>query len=287
MKIWVRLVVLACAALVPVMQARLDERLGAFRSQEEVLYVWSGEHLRRMLPGLEAAMADIYWLRTVQYFGGQRAFATDKDYSLLEPLSNITVTLDPHFEIAYRYGATFLAEPFPTGAGRADAAVALLQRGVDQNPDAWYLWQHLGLFKFQFQKDAQGAAETLLAASRRPGAPVWMEPLAALVWRKQGNRAEARAIWRSVLEHSEDGPMKENARAHLDRFDAADAADALTRVAERFRAERGRYPTGWQELVAVGLLRRQPIDATGVPLDYDATHGVFSISGRSVLYIVR
>ena len=35
------------------------------------------------------------------------------DYPLLYPLLDITTTLDPRFNIAYRFGAIFLAEPYP------------------------------------------------------------------------------------------------------------------------------------------------------------------------------
>jgi hypothetical protein len=275
-----------CAALVVPLQRAIDSRLGVFRAQEEILYVWSGEHLRRMLPGFEDVMADVYWLRTVQYYGGQRTSAGSKRYDLLEPLTEVTVSLDPHFEIAYRYGATFLAEPYPLGAGHGEAAVALLQRGVDQNPDAWLLWQHLGLFKFFFLKDAHGAAETFMAAARRPGAPIWMEAMAALVLRKSGDRASARAVWQSVYDHSEEGPIKETARINIGRLDAADAADALTRVVARFRERSGRNPSGWQELIAAGLLRGIPADASGVPFEYNPARGTVAVGRRSVLYMV-
>ena len=35
------------------------------------------------------------------------------DYPLLYPLLDLTTTLDPRFNIAYRFGAVFLAEPYP------------------------------------------------------------------------------------------------------------------------------------------------------------------------------
>jgi hypothetical protein len=69
-----------------------------------VLYLWSGEHVKRLVPGFENLAADLYWLRTVQYFGGQRLFVSDKRFELLRPLIDITTTLDPRLEIAYRYG---------------------------------------------------------------------------------------------------------------------------------------------------------------------------------------
>ena len=129
-----RLLTLAAAAAVPFLQARVDAARGGFRAQDDVLYLWNGGHVKRMVPGFEQLAADIYWLRTVQYFGAERAFAVEKRFELLYPLIDITTTLDPRMEIAYRYGAVFLAEAHPTGAGRPDLGIALLERGVRNNP---------------------------------------------------------------------------------------------------------------------------------------------------------
>jgi len=106
-----RLLVLLVLLLpaVPWLQTQIDRRAGGFRVQEEVLYLWSGTHVKRLFPGFEALAADVYWLRTVQYFGGERLFRADKRFELLRPLVDITTTLDPRLEIAYRYGAIFLS----------------------------------------------------------------------------------------------------------------------------------------------------------------------------------
>ncbi len=53
------------------------------------------------------------------------------------PLLEITTTLDPLFNIAYRFGAVFLAEAEPGGAGRPDLAVTLLEKGLRARPDKW------------------------------------------------------------------------------------------------------------------------------------------------------
>ena len=36
---------------------------------------------------------------------------------------DLTTALDPHFYIAYSFGAVFLAEDYPSGAGRPDQAI--------------------------------------------------------------------------------------------------------------------------------------------------------------------
>jgi hypothetical protein len=280
-----RWLTVACAVLVPFAQREIDARLGGFRAQEEVLYVSSGEQLKKMLPGLRSIMADVYWLRTIQYYGGERAFSKGKRYDLLEPLTRITVALDEKFEIAYRYGATFLAEPYPLGAGKPEAAVALLKLGAEKNPDSWAIWQNLGVFQFYFLKDPGGAAAALKPVWERPDAPVWLRGMAASFLYKQGDRQGARFVWRSLYEQSEPGPIKENALHNVQRLDELDVIDELGRRIARYRTARGERPQSWEDLMRAGLIARQPIDPTGTPLDYDPHKGEFSISRKSALWL--
>src|SRR5437899_1059992 len=51
----VPLIVLASA--VPWLQTRIDSTLGEFRPQEEVLYLWSGKHVKMIAPGFEGIAA--------------------------------------------------------------------------------------------------------------------------------------------------------------------------------------------------------------------------------------
>ena len=51
----------------------------------------------------------------------------DKNYDLLYPLLDLVTTLDPRFNVAYRFGAIFLVRAAPGGPGRPDLAIALLE----------------------------------------------------------------------------------------------------------------------------------------------------------------
>lgn len=276
------LLAIAAAAAVPFVQARVDGTLGEFRGQDEVLYLWKGAQVKRLVPGFEQLAADLYWLRTVQYFGGERAFAKDKRFDLLYPLIEITTTLDPRMEIAYRYGAVFLAEQLPIGAGRPDLGVAVLERGVQNNPASWRLRQELGFFHFVYLRDAKKAAEVLLEASRIPGAAFWLKSLAAEILGKGGERAIARRMWREMFEQS-DGALKENARVHIMALDAADAASRLNAQVAQFRERRGRLPRDLGELAASGLARGPLVDPIGVPFEYDSETGTVTVSRTSYL----
>ena len=81
-------------------------------------------------------VADVYWMRAVVYYGGKRRASAKhrplrRTSTQLYPLLDLVTSLDPYFRVAYRFGAIFLTEAYPSGPGRPDLAIALLQRGVD------------------------------------------------------------------------------------------------------------------------------------------------------------
>jgi hypothetical protein len=277
---------LLVATAIPWVQQRIDARLGASRSQEQVLYLWSGEHVRKLAPGFENLLGDIYWLRTVQYFGGQRAFSKEKRFELLEPLIEITTELDPRLEIAYRYGAIFLCEPWPVGKGDAAAGIKVLEKGVRNIPGSWRIRQDLGYFRYIFLQDAPGGARVLLEASRLPGAPFWLEALAGTILARSGDRQTSRAVWTRMFEQAEPGTIRDNARYNLQRLDALDAIEALNAAVARFREAYGRVPRSVGELRSAlpSLDPRLLNDPTGAPFQYDVRKGRFWFSPSSNLW---
>jgi hypothetical protein len=278
-----RLALALLAIAIPLVQTRIDALLGQFRSQHDVLYLWSGAQVRRLFPGLESVAADIYWLRTVQYFGGQRAFAAGKSFELLRPLIDITVTLDPRLEIAYRYGAIFLAEPPPVGAGQPQEAIALLQRGVLALPQRWTLRQDLAFYRFLYLKQPQEASRILTEASELPGAPAWFKNMAADLIAKGGDREAARRMWARIAQDFE-GFMRANALNQIAVLDARIEADRLGALVDEFARRTGKRPESLGELRQAGLLEGDPQDAMGVPFEYERQTGRVSVSRRSPLW---
>jgi hypothetical protein len=278
------LLTLLVAPLVPWTQARLEERAGRYRAQEEVLYLWSGKQVKRLFPGFESVAADVYWLRTVQYFGGERLFAREKRFELLQPLIEITTTLDPRLEVAYRYGAVFLSEPPPVGAGRPREGIEVLEKGARNLPQSWRLRQDLGFFHYLFLDEPQKAAKILNEAAAIEGAPFWLRTLAADLEERGGDRADARRMWEEMFEQSEPGILKENARARLRILNSLDVADRLTALVAEVARRTGKPPSRLEELRARGLWRGPLEDAAGVPFGYDQRTGRVTISRRSPLW---
>lgn len=266
----------------PLAQRQIDVRLGVYRAQQDALYL-TGKQLRRLAPGFEDLLADVYWLRTVQYYGGQRIWGGGH-YELLAPLIDAVTDLDPRLEIAYRYGAIFLSEKAPVGAGDPRTGVAILEKGIRNNPLNWRLRQDLGFFLFTFLGDSKRGAEVLTEAARLPGAPFWLESMAAQILYKGGDRETSRRIWRGMYDQAEEGPMKYNALAHLRYLDALDQAEALTRLVRAYEERTGRKLDSLDQLRAAGLLRAVPVDPSGTPFVYDRETGKVSLDRRSELW---
>jgi hypothetical protein len=250
--------------LVPVTERVAERHVGRGRSAE-VLYLWSGPQVRRLADGFANILADVYWLRTVQYFGSQRAFAERSNFALLRPLIDITTSLDPRMEIAYRYGATFLAEEYPAGAGDPQAAIDVLRKAVAQI-------------------DGTTASQILLEAAKLKDAPHILETLAADVVARRGDRQTARALWQRLYDQAEPGPMRDNAASHLQQLAALDGMDAIRAATEAFRARAGRWPASFDELRRAGLIQGNLVDPTGVPFEYNPETGQPSIGRSSRLW---
>ena len=109
---------LALAIVLQIARDRLFPTLAAAQ-QQQLLYVRSPQALGRMVLGFDALAADLYWIRAIQHYGGDRLAAEGprRRYELLYPLLDITTSLDPYFNIAYRFGAIFLSEPYPGRRG--------------------------------------------------------------------------------------------------------------------------------------------------------------------------
>lgn len=264
-------------------QKRLDARPEARHLSQERLAVWSGDAIRKLMPGLEQVMADVYWLRAVQYFGGERAFNRGSRFPLLEPLIDITVDLDPRLLLAYRYGAIFLAEYWPSGAGRPEAAESLLEKGIEANPETWELYWDLGTIRYLFLKDPDGAAKVLLEGAELPGAPEWLTSLGGRILADSDRRGTARMIWRQIYDEHE-GAMKENAQLNLLYLDALDLLDLLRARLEDYHGRTGGWPPSLEAVAGTGRARLPVADPTGVAFDYNPTTGAVNLAQASALW---
>jgi tetratricopeptide (TPR) repeat protein len=252
---------------------------------DEVLYVRGGPAVTRAALGFNAILADVYWIRAIQHFGRTRqAEGGDKSYRLLYPLLDLATTLDPRFNIAYRFGAMFLSEPYPAGPGRTDLAIKLLERGLAVDPTRWQYAHDAGFVHYWWRQDYKAAAEWFDRASRIEGAPWWLRSMAASTLAEGGDRRSSMQLWQQLYETTDDAWIRNSAQRKIAQLKALDEIDSLAALVTRYAQTRGLAPRSWNDLVAAGWLKGVPLDPSGTPFELkpDAPGGV-ALSEQSSL----
>ncbi len=274
---------LGCGAAAVALQIARDRMYPRQQSEERALmYVRSGPALRRIALSFDAVAADVYWIRALQHYGGDRLDpGKQRKYELLYPLLDLTTTLDPYFSIAYRFGAIFLSDGYPSGPGRPDLAIALLRKGIAAQPARWQYYHDVAFVYYWQLRDMQAAAQWFRTAASQPRAPNWLEPLAASMLVKGGDRASARILFQEILK-SEEPWLQRMATRALAQIDALDAIAVLQRVVTKYPPPPGQ-PYSWLWLVRRGVLRGVPTDPGGVPFEIDPASGAVTVSPRSEL----
>ena len=235
---------------------------------DESLYL-DAKTARRMSLGFNGLVADWYWMRSLQYVGRKILSHPENlplddlaqlNLKLLAPLLDTATTLDPEFLEPYQYAAIVLP------AIDVQEAIRITQKGIDANPNAWRLYQHLGYIYWQ-QQDYASASETYGRGAVIPGAPVWMQAMKAKMMAEGGSRATAREIYMRMFEQSSEEQVKDMARGRLLQLDSLDQRDALRKVLSAYQTRVGRCPSSWRDLAHIFSAIGVPVDSFGAPLD--------------------
>ena len=282
---WLALVVLFAAVIgLQMVQAR-QQPLGLPAGvSPNLLYVRSPEFVKRAALSFDALAADIYWIRTVQHYG-QTKLSRDanKEYDLLYPLLDLTTSLDPYFDVAYKFGSVFLAEAYPLGASRPDQAIMLLQKGLRARPDKWELAQELGFVYYWWLVDYENAATWFNRAADMPNGANWLRPLAAVTLARGGDRASSRTLWNEIVRNADADWLRDQAKFRLTQLDAMDGIDLMERVVQQYRDRTGSLPGSWTDMIHAGFLRAVPEDPSGKPFRLNASTGKVTLDPTSSL----
>ncbi len=123
---WLLLLVLPLGfASVWKLQHTIDAQRESLNEERDEVLLRSRKLVKAMSLEYAPLLADIYWTRAVQYYGNKH-MRGQANLELLWPLLAITTTLDPNLLVAYRFGAMFLSQAAPGGAGRPDLESGIL-----------------------------------------------------------------------------------------------------------------------------------------------------------------
>ena len=194
------------------LHARAGARLAPPLS-EELLYYPSGYLVRQASLGYETAAADLAWLRAIQYYGGHRM--TDQKYDHIGHLMHVVTELDPRFLQPYVFGAFVMAQE----QRQPQRGLALLQRGLRENPESWELAFKIGFLHYVCTHDYGAAARYFTIAARMPGHAEYVERFAAWTNQRAGNTGVAVLLWKEILATG-NKYMQDVARRELGRLGA-------------------------------------------------------------------
>jgi hypothetical protein len=272
--------VLALAAAIALQAGRNAAFPIRDRTDATLLYVRSGAAVQRLALAFDALASDIYWIRAIQHYGGDRLKPGARQYELLQPLLDLTTTLDPYFTVAYRFGAIFLSEGPPGGPGRPDQAIALLRKGAAAQPHKWQYLHDIAFVHYWHRQDPAAAATWFQRAAELPGAPNWLLPVAATMV-TAGDRSTGKMMWQQILQSNE-AWLKRTAERRLLQLKALDQVDELQLLVNRAGLPAGSRLT-WENLVRRGVLPGIPLDPTGAVYVLDPGSGRVTIAPSSAL----
>ncbi len=166
--------------------------------------------------GFEALLADWYWIRTLHYVGSRVIELGEFDLQQMPELRGLlqqTVTRDPQHLAAWRFGGFFLGQADP------EEGLDFSRKGIRENPGEWRLVADQAFICWQAGRYREAARDWQLAAGL-PGAPEWLQPMAAIVLVQGGEIETARTIFRHLIETSSDPFIREVGRIQIERLEA-------------------------------------------------------------------
>ena len=250
------------------LQHSIDKQQAALKEERDYVLLSSAKLMKAMSLEYAPLMADFYWTRVVQFYGNKHVRG-DANLQELWPLLDITTTLDPNLLPAYHFGAIFLSQRAPAGAGRPDLAVELMQRGIKANPDYWRFYEDLGFIYYMDLKDYKKASEAFLEGSKNPKALIWMKIMAAKIAAEGESYETSFFLWNDIFTTATDKQIKENAKTHLLLLRVREDCKKLDQLADEYEKRFGHRPKRVSDLNQAGLLQGEAVDPLNYPYVFD------------------
>ncbi len=197
--------------------------------------------------GATEFMADWYWLKIIQYYGGGDPGG---QYRKLAEMFHLVTELSPRFTAAYQTGLLILP-----GEGFVDEAIALGKKGQDRLPERWEMPYYTGLVYHISKKDYAAAAAEFERAATKQGAPAITKLFAAIYYKEANSRQTAYQLFKTIYETGETEFARERAAKYVEHLNIYFMLEDATR---RFYSEIGRYPKNADELLSARYVESIP-----------------------------
>lgn len=258
-----RLSLLSFLVLLLLLLCSLSNQLWSvrYRMQAEIPagYVIPSQYSRVLSLGNHGLLADFLFLKLVAFFGG-RSIAGQalgvEEWNYLGTGLDVVTDLDPYFLDPY-----FLAEGLLAwDAGQVEKANEILLKGITHRPKEWVLPFFVGFNHFYFLKDYAVASDYIMAASRLPGSPSYLQALASRLAYYGGKSKTALLFLQEMIAEADDPLLRKRLSK---RLEALRHAVIIEEAMEKFKVREGRLPHRVAEIVERGYLTQLPEDPYG------------------------
>lgn len=205
------------------------------REGEELLFFPSGKFIHAISSGFDNLIADFIWIEAGVYFGEHRL--SDRKYPYLYHIFNVLTDLDSKFLPAYTIGGILLCDDVK----RVDLSMKLLNKGMFKNPDSWEIPFVKGFIHYLYTKDYIEASKWFLISSMKENAPDMTYKFATWTLLHGQGIEVAMNLWINFYYISKSDLMKEKAIKGM--------AKILYNQADRFKEEKGYFPSSLEEMV--------------------------------------
>ncbi len=248
----------------------LEEEAGRVGQVRDPTWLPSGKLLRLAAFGHRLALADLYWLRTVQYVGAS-VMARTATWDALLPLAELVTDLDPRYGYAYQVAGSNLSGL----AGRVAESDRILEKGMRNVPERHTLPFLFAFNKFFYENDyAQAAVYVRRAAEvgKRPDLALLAANL-SLAADSDAEYAAALAFLDGAVQQAGEPRLRQQLEERRLKVRTYQVLSQVERALAAFERWAGRRPMTLWELVPQGFLPELPRDPSGGAIVYDLATG--------------
>jgi hypothetical protein len=234
----------------------LEDHIAVKEIPGEVGLLPDGKMLRVASLGFDRLVADLFWLRTVNYIGDERAAKVG--YPAAQRLVELVTDVDPEFRTAYSVMNTVLTVLSP----QVDAAIALLEKGIHHI--AWWKLHFLQGYNYFHEKgDYRRAAEQIRLAATLPGGPPYLPRLAARLYASGGDPDAALQFVLARIDYADSEPERRKLIRRARDLRIVRDLRELNRAIEAYAGVHDGPPSDIALLVEAGFISAEPRDPEG------------------------
>jgi hypothetical protein len=261
---WRLLTVFLCFILVMfhiVSLGKITEEVKLLPKGEDTAYVIPAPILRITALEFRGLASDFLFLKALVFLGStnerrEGPRVKTGEWKWLYHVLDASTSLDPYFFDPYYFGNANLT----WGGGLIEEANVLLEKGSRYRSWDFILPFYKGFNEFYFLQDNEKASQSLMEASRRPGASPLYANLAVKLAYKGRRTENAIAFQESILEHTEDPQLRKEFET---RLDALRGVLYLEKAVAEYKLRFGRFPGKLEDLIGKHIIEKLPQEPYG------------------------